>query len=66
MSQSDVIRLIEAAPVIPPLDIRRVERWPLAPELRAVREAIEKLRGKPEVLPAKPYAPSSVLRRKRR
>ena len=27
------------------------ERWPLAPDLRAVREAIEKLRGEPEVLP---------------
>jgi len=44
------------------------ERWPLAPELRPVREAIEKLRGNPELppAPAKPYEPSTVLRKKRR
>jgi hypothetical protein len=44
------------------------KRWPLAPELRSVRDAIEKLRGKRElpVAPAKPYEPSTVLRKKPR
>lgn len=42
------------------------ERWPLSPELRAVREAIEKLRPKPPPLPpapARPYVPSTVLQK---
>jgi hypothetical protein len=43
------------------------ERYPLAPALRPVREALPKLDPKPEPLPpAKPCEPSTVLRKKRR
>lgn len=46
------------------------ERWPLAPALRPVREALAKLDPKPmqdEVQPpAKPYVPASIHRKKRR
>jgi hypothetical protein len=44
------------------------ERWPLSPELRPVREALAKLDAKPapEPQPSKPYAPSTIGKRKRR
>jgi len=45
------------------------ERWPLAPELRPVREIVEKLRGKPRVPPMeiRPHEPSlHLLKQKRR
>ena len=41
------------------------ERWPLAPELRAVREAIEKLRATPLPPPAPPREPSLLLWKQR-
>jgi hypothetical protein len=42
------------------------ERWPLAPELRAVREAIEKLRAEPFPAPPAAREPSLLLRKQRR
>jgi len=45
------------------------ERYPLSPELRPVREAIEKLRPKPAPLPtapARPYVPSTVMQNGKR
>jgi hypothetical protein len=45
------------------------ERYPLAPALRPVREALAKLDPKlaPEPLPErKPFVPSTVMRKKRR
>ncbi len=45
------------------------ERWPLAPELRPIREVLSKLHPKPnpEPLPSrKPHVPSMVLHKKRR
>lgn len=45
------------------------ERWPLATELRPIREALEKLDPKPASTPLaarKPYVPSSLARRKAR
>ena len=46
------------------------ERFPLAPALRGVREALAKLDPKPKLdevsPPSKPYVPSSILQKKRR
>jgi hypothetical protein len=44
------------------------ERWPLSPELRAVREIVEKLRGKPRVPPMeiRPHEPSLHLLKQKR
>jgi hypothetical protein len=42
------------------------ERWPLAPELHAVREAIEKLRAAPLPTPKPAGEPSLLLRKKSR
>jgi hypothetical protein len=43
------------------------ERYPLAPDLREVREVIAELEPKPAPPPApKPHVPSSLARRKRR
>ena len=45
------------------------ERYPLSPELRPVREAIQKLRPKPPPLPpapARPYVPSTVMQKAKR
>jgi hypothetical protein len=45
------------------------ERYPLSPELRPVREAIEKLRPRPAPLPpapARPYVPSTVMQKGKR
>lgn len=44
------------------------ERYPLSPELRPVREAIEKLRPKPAPMPlapARPYVPSLAMQKKK-
>jgi hypothetical protein len=45
------------------------ERWPLSPELRPIREVLEKLdpRPKPEPFPPKkPYVPSLLMQRKKK
>lgn len=45
------------------------ERWPLATELRPIREALAKLDPNSEPAPAlipKPYVPSILAKRKRR
>ena len=43
------------------------ERWPMAPALRAVREALGKIEPKPEPLPTpKPYVPATIHRKQRR
>lgn len=44
------------------------ERYPLSPELREVRLAIEKLRPKPTPMPAapaRPYVPSTVMQKQK-
>ena len=41
------------------------ERWPLSPDLRPVREIIEKLKPKPAPLPErKPYVPSTLAQKR--
>ena len=44
------------------------ERWPLAPELRPVREIVEKLRGKSRVPPIeiRPHEPNLHLLRQKK
>lgn len=45
------------------------DRYPLSPELRPVREIIEKFRPKPAPIPAapaRPYIPSTVMQKGKR
>jgi hypothetical protein len=64
LNDEEAARLIAYAP-----EKFAEERYPLAPALRPVREALAKLYPKPEPVPlppAKPYVPSLIVQRQKK